>query len=629
VTRYIFDIETDGLLDTVSRVHSLVLKNIDTGEVISCHGDHAIIDSDKVGYAPITYGLTCMANATQLVGHNVIKYDVPVLDKLYPGFSVNTLIREQPDVIRDTIVLTRLIWPDLKDRDLKKLKAGKYPGKLVNKHSLEAWGHRLGNHKGDYKGGWENWSPEMQAYCEQDIEVTYALYKMIEAKAYSAEAIELEHAVQWIIARQERYGVLFDQAAAGTLLGQLIQRRIEVEAQLREFFKSWEVFTPFVPKRDNKTKGWKKGVTVQKVKVVEFNPASRDHIANRLISLYGWKPVAFTDGGKPQVDEKILAKLSYPPARMLTEYLTLDKRIGQIADGKQAWLVVVKSDGRIHGSVTTNGAVTGRMTHSHPNITGTPKVGSLYGKECRALFIVRKGKKLVGADASGIELRNLAHFLAKWDGGAYAIAVSEGNQEDGTDVHSLNCIALGMEPTKLYVLSGKQQTGRNGAKTFIYAYLYGAGDEKIGFILGTDAAGGKKAKSKFLSKTKGLRDLKDKIAEAVRKRGYIKGLDGRLLKIRSAHAALNTLLQSAGAVIMKKALVILDKRLQAAGYVPGVNYEFVINAHDEWQIETDEGIEHVVGRHAKESIRAAGEHFKFRCPLDGDYKVGNNWAETH
>lgn len=613
--RLISDLETNGLLDTVSVIHCIVNKDPDTNQVWRYH-DHPEIASRD---GSIDDGIKQLQEADEVVFHNGIKYDAKVLLKL-KGVALKKLY--------DTIVVSRLIWPELKPRDAAKAKQGKYPGKLVGKHSLEAWGYRLGNYKGDYKGPWDVFSVEMLDYCVQDIEVTHTLLKRIEAKQYSAEAIELEHDVQTIIAMQEDRGFAFNEAKAGTLYATLVKRRIELEAEFKKVFHPWYVDRGvFTPERDNKKQGYVAGAPFTRVELTEFNASSRDHIADRLINLYGWKPTEFTDSGKAQVDEKTMSPLKYPVTPLIMEYLLVDKRIGQIAEGKEAWLKAVRN-GRIHGAVNTNGAVTGRMTHFKPNIAQVPKCGSPYGEECRELFEATAGWVLVGADAAGLELRCLAHYLARWDGGAYAKAVIQGKQEDQSDVHSLTAIAIGLDPQRIYTLGGKTGKGRDFAKTFIYAFLYGAGDAKLGSIVGRGAGAGRKLKLAFISKIPGMKDLKDAVAKAC-KRGFLVGLDGRRLHVRSEHAALNTLLQSAGAIVMKRALVNLHKGLTASAFIHARDYGYVANVHDEFQIETlPENAKHV-GTSAVEAIRQAGTHFNFRCPLDGEYKVGANWSETH
>jgi DNA polymerase-1 len=607
------DTETNGFLDVVTVIHCLVTKDIDAGTIFRFHNDPSLPRDGTV-----EDGLRQLEAADLVVWHNGIKYDRPVIAKLHPWFAPRG--REE-----DTLVLTRLIWPELKKRDLAQVKNG-YPGKCVGKYSLEAWGHRLGNHKGDYKGGWETFNEDMLTYCVQDVELLCDLFQRCEKKNYSREAVDLEHDVARILALQETNGFAFNEAKAGKLYAELLLKQQELEAQLVATFQPWWVnLGPYTAKVNNRTIGYVKGVEFTKVEPREFNPKSLDDISNRLIALYGWKPVEFTDGGKPKVDEKVLKDLSYPPVPLLMEYLLVSKRIGQLAEGKEAWLKNCVA-GRIHGAINPNGAVTGRMTHFKPNMGQVPKVGSAYGKECRELFEATAGWVLVGADASGLELRMLAHFMGKWDGGAYAKAVVEGKEEDGTDVHSINTVALGYEPQTVYVINGKQQKGRNCGKTFIYAFLYGAGDHKIYLITGKP---GKKVKAGFLKGLPALGKLKEAVAEAVRQQKYLRGLDGRMLHVRSAHAALNTLLQSAGAIVMKKALVLLFNSLTARGWLHGRDYAFCANVHDEWQIETSKENADEIGRLAVQAIRDAGTHFRLRCALDGASKVGANWAETH
>ena len=646
----LFDLETNGLLDTVTKIHCLVIKDTETGEVF------------KYTAEDMEEGIRSLMSGP-IGGHNVIKFDLPVIQKLYPWFTFDKA------QVFDTLVATRLIYSNLKDIDSGLLKKKQIPGILYGSHKLEAWGYRLKMMKGEYASEfkaafieawgrdawvdgmeWESFSQEMLDYCVQDVEVTHALYNKIVAKEYSQEALELEHQVAWLMAQQERNGFPFDATKAAALYAELAQRRGELERELKEFFRFWfapagKVTTPksrkvFIHdsegpvKRRVKKKGqdayyevghyeyYTEGVTHTKVRLVEFNPGSRDHIADRLIKLYGWEPEVFTDGGKPKVDDEVMSKLDYPPCKLLTEYLMVQKRLSQLAEGDQAWLKVERN-GKIHGSVNPNGAVTGRATHAYPNVAQVPAVkknkqGVLrgneggYGWECRELFIAPPGWLLVGADASGLELRCLAHFMARYDGGKYGKVLLEG------DIHSENQKAAGL-PT------------RDNAKTFIYAFLYGAGDAKIGKIVKKGAADGKRLKAKFLAKTPALKRLIGAVREAS-KRGYLIGLDGRQLHVRSAHAALNTLLQSAGALVCKKWLVMVEEELQARGFKHGWDgdYAFCAWIHDECQIacRTPE-VAKVVTEVTTSCITKAGEYFKFRCPLAGEAKIGTNWAETH
>lgn len=624
----IFDLESNGLLDELDRIHCLGLLDTDTGKVWRF--------SHQPGALPVEQGLELLRHRCDeggvVAGHNVIKFDIPALQKVYPGFSL------PEDRVIDTLTWTRLLWPDLKGRDAKLVKQLKLPRHLAKRHSLEAWGYRLGEHKGDFKGPWDTWTQEMEDYCVQDVKVTAKLFALCEKNNHSDLSRDLEHAVTWIIARQERYGFAFDEGKATQLYSKLVCRRLELQHALKQQFLPFYVYEgAFTPKRDLQSKGYTAGVPLTKVKLIEFNPASRDHIVNRLRTLYGWEPTEFSDDGSPKMDEQVIATLDIPVAPLLKEYFLIDKRIGQVAEGKQAWLKKVSRDGRMRGSVNSNGAVTGRMTHSHPNMGQVPAVYSPFGKECRETFAASPGKLLVGCDADALELRDLAGYMAMYDEGAYVETVLRGDKKQGTDMHSVNCRALGMDPKALvfsHIDPADKSAGRDVAKTWFYAFIYGAGDEKLGTILtrqkGEEARRiGGQSRKRFLKNLPALGTLVEKVRAKAKDKGFLLGLDKRRLEVRSQHAALNTLLQSAGAVQMKMALWILDKDLKAAGLVPGVNYEFVANVHDEWQIEVDPDKGDDVGRMATEAIRKAGEFFGFKCPLAGEYRVGRNWAETH
>lgn len=291
-------------------------------------------------------------------------------------------------------------------------------------------------------------------------------------------------------------------------------------------------------------------------------------------------------------------------ATLIRDYLMLQKRVAQI----ESWLEAVKADGRVHGKVITNGAVTGRMTHSSPNMAQIPNAGSVYGHECRECWTVEEGNVLVGCDASGLELRMLAHYM-KDEG--YVRTVTEGSSKDGTDVHTVNQRAAGLGT-------------RDAAKTFIYAFLYGAGDAKIGTIVGGTAKDGARLKAKFLQQTPALAKLLERVAKQAAK-GWVPGLDGRRIWVRSEHAALNSLLQGAGAIVMKKALCIFYDQIKANKWP----VKLVANVHDEFQFECPAGVAEEAGKAARQSIIDAGIYFNLRCPLDGEYKIGKSWKETH
>jgi DNA polymerase-1 len=591
----LFDIETNSLDPDVC--HSLVIIDVDTEEL------HSFADQPE--YRPISEGLAMLSRAKLLVGHNIQGYDLPALAKLY-GILFDA-------EVHDTLIMSRLIWSDIKSNDFNHArKDPSFPMKLVGSHSLKAWGHRLGNYKGDFEFSVERfavWSLEMQEYCEQDCKLNLDFYKLIKSKQPSADSVKLEHDFAAIIRKQEQHGFHFDVVGAQKLLAVLQVRHAELNTELQTVFAPWEVKELFVPKVNNKARGYEKGVPIYKRKTVIFNPSSRDHIADRLKVLYGWAPTDFTANGKPKVDETVLSSLEYPEAKLLTEYLLIDKRIGQLATGQNAWLKLEKN-GRIHGQVNTNGASTGRCTHNRPNIAQVPSVGSPYGAECRALFHAPSGYALVGADLSGLELRCLAHYMAPYDAGEYSDVVVNG------DIHTKNQLAAGLP-------------SRSTAKVFIYGFLYGAGPAKIGSIVDGSEKEGRALIARFMKQTPAIKLLRDAVAATVKKNGTLRGLDGRVLPVRSDHAALNTLLQSAGAVLSKKATVFLSEILTTKGYISGVDYVQVAHVHDEVQLIARKEIADEVGRAAVKSFQLAGEYFDFKCPITGEFKVGNNWADTH
>ena len=607
--------------------------------------DYATDTYERYDKEEVPKGLERLAKANTIIGHNIISFDIPVIQKLYPSWSTSA-------TIVDTLVLARMIYSNIKGSDFGRFSRGELPGNLIGTHKLEAYGYRLGLMKGEYGKGegdvWAEWNQEMSDYCEQDVRVTKALYDKILTAGFSKEAADLEREVAAIILRQENVGILFNEKKAQVLYARLVQIKAEKLAELQEVFKPW--YRPIrkngenlvvTPKVKNSKMHTTAGCPYTKVELVEFNPGSNSHIEYWLKKKYGWEPEDFTEPSKkfPQgqvmINDEIISALPYPETKPLGEYLTVVKRISQLSDGDEAWLKAIQEDGRIHGYVNSLGAGTRRMTHSKPNLAQVPRVGNPYGHECRELFMARKGYKLVGCDAAALELRCLSHYMAPYDGGAYGRASVSGRKEDGTDVHTINQRAIGAD-------------SRDDGKTWFYAYIYGAGIPKLGKILLNGKPGdagkvGAKSKASFAKGLPALKQLSDAIQAKVKEQGFLLSLDKQKVHIRSPHSALNFLLQGAGAIIMKKALVILEAKLQALGlknsaqvdtHEPNIgkrdyDYEFVLNVHDEFQIETREEHAETVGKAARQAIVEAGEHFKFRCPLDGEYAIGNNWAETH
>jgi DNA polymerase-1 len=569
--RIALDIETT--LDHQT-IHLVVTKNLDTGDTKVWKNPSGLNDY--------------LSKATRLIAHNGIGFDFFHLNRLW-----NTKIGLKKTY--DTLVASRLLEPTRE-----------------NGHSLESYGKQLGIQKIDYPAVWswlmnrrEEYPGEcydkpienlLESYCVRDVEVLEKTYqfltKELEAKQFSEESLELEHQVAAIIAQQERNGFKLDTIHATCLLTDLKTKMAGIYEQMQE---RWP---PVTLERVSEKTGKR-----LKDEIVTFNPGSRKQIGEKLQEL-GWKPKKFTETGQPIVDEVVLMDVDIPEAKTIAQYLLLQKRIAQV----ESWLEAMGSDGRVHGRVITNGAVTGRMTHSKPNMAQIPNAGSLYGPECRQCWTVEEGNVLVGCDASGLELRMLAHYMKDEN---YVRTVTEGSSKDGTDVHTVNQRAAGLAT-------------RDNAKTFIYAFLYGAGDAKIGSIVGGSARDGAVLKDKFLKQTPALARLLSTVSRYAAK-GWVPGLDGRKIWVRSEHAALNSLLQGAGAIVMKKALVLFNDKIKLNKWP----VKMVANVHDEFQFEVPEKLAEVTGQAAKQSIVEAGVFFKLRCPLDGEYKYGKNWRETH
>jgi len=619
-----FDIETNAINDwstysDLHTVHCLSIYDPMIPKMLTFHGES------------IERGLLELQKADRIVGHNVIDFDIPALKKLY-GFSPPRI------KVLDTLVVSRCVFPDLRNDDFGR---NGFDKALVGSHSLKAWGHRMGSTTkltyGEEDGAFNSYNEEMRKYCERDVIVTQLLYDYLFKQNPSREMIAIEHWFKFVISLQERHGFKFDLDKADVLTAKLMGIRAKLTTDLQNQWKPTEVEmkspagwsleikredgveviqrkTKNELKQELKSRGLKQTLVKDAkkqgnaVKEIPFNPGSRKQIAERLMAL-GYELPTENDGVSYKVDESVLRGIDHPIAEDLLSYLLVQKRLGQLAEGQQAWLKLQKN-GVIHGKVNTNGAVTGRCTHSNPNVAQVPSVRADYGSECRELFTVRNGYKLVGCDASGLELRMLAHYMAFYDNGQYAKIVTEG------DVHTVNQKAAGLET-------------RDQAKTFIYALLYGAGDEKIGNIAGGNAQLGQKLKRKFFSSLPALARLQADVQRKVKHGGELIGLDGRILPIRSSHAALNMLLQSAGAVVMKVALIQLFHLLNGLRWQHGREYAFVANIHDEFQAEVTPDKAEAFGKLAVESIQHAGKQLKLNVPLDGEYKIGNNWAETH
>jgi DNA polymerase I-like protein with 3'-5' exonuclease and polymerase domains len=597
---YVFDLESDGLYDKVTKIHCIVIHDI-TGQQTFSYGPDRIADA-----------IAHLATADVLIGHNLLFFDIPVLQKLH-SFDCKTRII-------DTLICTRLIWPKEKLYDLDIEQYPQVPPNQRGAASLKAWGWRLADHKISFKD-FSTYSQEMLDYCIQDVAVTTKLWEHITKQNYPEPALKLEHDFALAINKQIRAGVPFDVDAALDLVDDLRAKEAQLEPQLKEIFPPIKHSTWFTPKVNNTKRGYVKGVPFEKIRYEEFNPGSRDQIADRLKSKYGWQPEKFTAKGNPVVDDEVLEQLPYPEAKALAEYMLVKKRLGQIVNGNNAWLKLVNNDsGRMHGDVVTNGCITGRCSHRYPNMGQVPAGYSPYGKECRALFHAPQGWDMIGIDAKALELRCLAGYLAYWDQGEYARIVT--NPE--IDIHVYNQERFGVET-------------RDISKRLLYAVLYGAGNLKAGTIINPKEKDdevlrqlGRTAINSFMKGVPALKSLKEKIDENIGSRGYLIGLDRRILYCRSAFKGLNVLLQSAGAILMKQVVINIHNNIeQNLGLTHGKDWEQVLMVHDEVQLVCNPQHTERIRDQAMAAFPQAQKFFGFQCEIEGDSRVGSSWAETH
>lgn len=785
--RYLFDLETTGLLDYLrqhradpvkSRIHILAIRDLDTRQT------YVFRQNKRTN--TIARGVQMLNEADVLVGHNIIEFDIPALELFHPEFEVNALVR-------DTMVLSRVFFADEKERDFRRWKRGELDGGQIGRHGLEAWGQRMGLHKGDYSKAkaeeikakfpglakdeitrlvWSEWCQEMEDYCVQDLNVNEALWQLMAAnpRRHSDEAITLEHRVHALMAEVTDNGFPFDVAGARILEEKLRAEVAIKEVKAVEHFGDWWVpskrkvigkeytvdvlneagqpvleengkpkktkvaFRPraefgedhgraewgdvTVPKKSVKFKDPMKGGDRTEgcpycpVELKKFNPGSREQIIDRLKFVYQWEPQDFTETGRPAVNDEVLRDLAHTIeiCDELAELFYLNKRLGQLVDGKNGWIgkSMERGDGHIHPRFNVGGTVTNRASHSDPNIAQVPRVvfkklaqwveegvvprfrkgkiiygipvldengveidydenltplcgpdgKQLFGKpkrdetgefvldaegkvetkkqllkgrigdhgwDSRNLFYVPEGWVLMGADQKGIELRALGHFMAEFDDGDYAKLVVD------SDPHDLHTAALELQ-------------SRDTAKTFIYALIYGAQDFKLGTVIDPALAMkpqeakrvGAEMRRRLMTRIPALGQVVKNIQRQA-KSGMLDALDGRKLFVRAQHAALNTLLQGAGATIAKQWCVNFHEYCLEDGLKHGWDGDFAILAwiHDELQVavridpDDPERFKDICKRNIESAAYDAGMQFGFRCPVDVDVKFGQRWSDTH
>jgi DNA polymerase-1 len=542
--RAIVDIETDAIDATV--IHCIVARDYDNGTEWSWVGEEC---HEFVSWAK---------NVEQFIMHNGISFDAPVLNRLI-GSTIQ--LRQ----IRDTLIESQLFNP---------VREGG--------HSLKAWGERLSDTKIEFKE-FDCYTPEMLEYCKQDVRLTHKVAQQLDKEGvkFSTKSIRLENCVRAIVDQQEKNGFTLNLRGAMMLLSELQEEEEGLVATATEMF----------PPKELQLK--------TKIKYIPFNIASRKQIAERLMAK-GWKPTKHTDKGNVIVNEETLSHIKMPEAQMFSRFFLLQKRTGML----KSWIKECHDDDKVRGRVMTLKTITGRMAHNSPNMAQVPASYSPYGKEFRSLWTISDpdNYNLIGTDASGLELRCLAHYMKDKE---YIHEVVNG------DVHTANMKMAGL-------------TNRDQAKTFIYAFLYGAGPAKIGKVVGGGAAQGRELIERFLSNMPALKRLRTQVTEAATQ-GSIKGLDGRWLQIRSEHAALNTLLQGAGAIICKEWLVQMTKQINEMK----LNAKLVGSIHDEYQFEVSIEDTPQFCEITKQAILDTEKILGVICPLDSEYKVGKTWAETH
>ena len=634
---YVFDIEGNGYTEytiqgdgkcvpAATKVHLLCMIDTKTRKVYTYRNNE---EEDT-----ISEGLARLSSADNIIGHNIYAYDLPILKRLYGWVPAGKVF--------DTIIAARLLWPDPRDHP--------HGGNSLDALSVAAGGTR----KQHYTGGFSQWTPEMESYCEDDVRSNLDVFRWLRPKILPFRtALRLEHRVADIISHQVENGVSIDVAEAERLIDLFEVESAECRDNLDKAFPVIVTEQPLPKSRmyvDPETgtlyefkKDAPKDVSPRlmpgppKTKTVHqyFNPGSSKQVAHRLRDKYGWE-APLTAAGNPSVTEQTLLSLDYPEAQYLVRYNMADKRLQHLRDWVQR-ARESRTPGRIHPSINSQGAATSRMTHKQPNQTACPRVLSgpdgpvkgyagRWGYEMRSLWKPREGWVMVGGDASGLELRLLGHALKPYDGGAYIKALLEG------DIHTTNQQAGGLDT-------------RAQSKEAAYAFFYGSGNETLGDTImhhqsltaeqrkryrgkRPDQVGAAYKKT-FKARTKGLSQLMKWCEDQSDRKGYMRLPDGRHVPIRKSYAALNTMLQGTGGVVMKLALVYHYNSLQSCGWERDKDFAYMLNAHDEFQLECRPDIADSVGKRIVWAIEQAGRRLNIACPLTGEYRVGGSWAETH
>lgn len=610
----IFDIETDNLYHKVTKLHCIALKRIGVD-------DEVLLFDDIVN--PISNGLDILYSADRLIGHNIIQYDIPVLEKLYNIKLTHNVL--------DTLNLSMICFPE------------------YQKHGLEDWGTRLGFEKFNPVTGkeytdeewkerkkikqtvWDNYTEEMGAYCKQDVRVTELVLWKCNVDELDPNVIKLSNDFSWIIADQVNNGCRIDKEGLEKLQAQI---EVEEKRASEELLKQLPTFIDYdfkVYKRNNKNQNIKAG-DIEAIEIkTPFNLQSTYHWMRYLKEKYGFEPPLVRRKGKeeptPCLDDEVLAGIEdkYPEVKDLLLWKTANKIRKMIYTGDTSVYNLLDEKGIIRGGVKTDGTVSGRCAHNNPNLATMPGVRTnddgiilgirgKYAYEVRSLFIPRDGFVQVGFDAKGLEYMCLAHYI---NNKHFSVDVIENG-----DIHTFTQNALGFET-------------RKQAKTFEYAYLYGAGKQKLadGLSQGTGHTVTVQDVNKYIKKftdaLPGLEELHNNLREQFRNKGTITGLDGRELHARSEHSLLNLLLQSSGAVVMKYCLVCFKEELDKVDMKLHTDYSFLLNVHDEIQAEVKPDKIELYKECAQRAVDRTNTELGLNCKLQIDIKVGKSWAECH
>lgn len=607
--KVIYDIETNGL--NPDRIWCVVVKDIDTNEVFT------FLEDQRDDFHKFT------EEVEQFIGHNIVDFDNHWVKELW---DINIPLSKS----LDTLLLSRLFnkcWeirvklPD--GRMVSKVKQTR----MKNQHGLASWGVTLKYPKGDFTD-FSRYTPEMLEYCIQDVNLNHEVYLKLleEGRGFSNDSIRLEHKLQDILSRQQRNGFKIDVSAAKELLEQCTTKCRELEEEMQRDFpplpKLKKEYTPRLNKDGESynmaSMGPMKtqygfsyhGEPYSSIEWLEFNLGSPSQVVKRLEG--HWKPVEFTEKGQPRMSDKNLETIlpSAPPSiKKIKLYRMYASRCNEL----KQWIGGAErhEDGRLRGRVTHIGSWSGRASHNDPNTANISRISyrdkavllgeeGSFGWECRSLWTVEEGQVLVGCDASGIQLRILAHYLNHPE---YTQAVL-------TDIHQFNADILGCD--------------RDTAKTFIYSWLLGAGVAKTAQILNCSIGEAVILRQRFVDMTPGLGEFL-KMKSLYAQKGWFRGLDGRKVYLPSDHLALTAFLQNGEHVIMALANIYWDMWATKRGIL----YKQCGYVHDEWLTECEPGRAEELLNLQKHSFPIAGKYLKLNCPISGEGEVGKTWADVH